>query len=56
MHAMHRGVYRAYAMSPHDVQATVKAMYSVSYILPAIQQTVASHVEVGAKTCLLGGG
>ena len=44
MRAMHKGVYRAYATSPHDVQATVKAVYSVSYILPATRQTVAQHI------------
>ena len=44
MRAMHRGVYRAYATAPHDVQATVKAVYSVSYILPAARQTVAQHI------------
>ena len=44
MRAMHKGVYRAYATSPHDVQATVKAVSSVSYILPATRQVVAQHI------------
>ena len=44
MRAMHKGVYRAYATSPHDVQATVKAVYSVSYILPATRQVAAQHI------------
>ena len=44
MRAMHKGVYRAYATAPHDVQATVKAVYSVSYILPAARHTVAQHI------------
>ena len=34
MRAMHKGVYRAYTTAPHDVQATVKAVYSLSYHLP----------------------
>ena len=45
MRAMHTGVYRAYATAPHDVQATVKAVYSVSYILPAARHTVARHIS-----------
>ena len=45
MRAMHKGVYRAYATAPHDVQATVKAVYSVSYILPAARHTVAQHIS-----------
>ena len=44
MRAMYKGVYRAYATSPHDVQATVKVVYSASYILPAACQTVAQHI------------
>ena len=42
---MHKGVYRAYATAPHDVQATVKAVYSISYILPAGRHTVALHIS-----------
>ena len=45
MRAMHKGVYRAYATAPHDVQATMKAVYSVSYILPAARHTVALHIS-----------
>ena len=44
MRAMHKGVYRAYATAAHNVQATVKAVYSVSYILPAARQRVAQHI------------
>ena len=45
MRAMHKGVYRAYATAPHDVQATVKAVYSVLYTLPAPRHTVAQHIS-----------
>ena len=45
MRAMHKGVCRAYATAPHDVQATVKAVYSVSYVLPAARHTVALHIS-----------
>ena len=45
MRAMHKGVYRAYATAPHDVQATVKAVYSISYILAAGRHTVALHIR-----------
>ena len=34
MRTMHKGIHRAYATAPHDVQATVKAIYSISYRLP----------------------
>ena len=45
MRAMHKGTYRAYATGSHDVQATVKAVYSVSYLLPAARHTVAQHIS-----------
>ena len=32
-------------LPPHDVQATVKAVYSISYILPAGRHTVALHIR-----------
>ena len=33
MRAIHKGVYTLYATAPHDVQATVKAVYNRSYHL-----------------------
>ena len=45
MRAMHKGVHRAYATAPHDVQATVKAVYPAPYILPASRHTVAQHIS-----------
>ena len=49
---MHKGVYRAYATAPHDVQATVKAVYSMSYILSGCT----AHMQVASRSCILGGG
>ena len=43
MRGMHKGIYRAYATSPHDVQATIKAVFPVSYILPASRSRVARY-------------
>ena len=34
MCAMHKGLHRAYGTSHHDVRATIKAVYSLSYHLP----------------------
>ena len=44
MRAMHKGVHRAYATSPHDVQATIKAMYSLSYRLPTTRAQAVEHI------------
>ena len=33
MRAMHKGLHRAYATSPQDLNSTVKAVHSISYIL-----------------------
>ena len=41
---MHKGLHRAYATSPHDIQATIKAVYSLSYRLPCTRAQAAEHV------------
>ena len=48
MRAMHKGIYRAYAISPHDVQATRKAVFAVVY--PPGNASVAWHVAQGLKS------
>ena len=42
MWAMHSGIHRAYADSQHNVQGTVKAVYHLSYGLPAKKCVVVS--------------
>ena len=34
MRGMHKGVSKAYATAPHDTQATMKAVYCLSYLPP----------------------
>ena len=35
MRALHKGIHRAYGDNPHNVQKTIKAVYHVSYHMPA---------------------
>ena len=35
MRAMHKGIHRAFVQSPHDTRATIKAVSSLSYSMPA---------------------
>ena len=44
MCAMHKGLHRAFATSPNDIQATVKAVYHLSYALPTTRTDVAGHL------------
>ena len=45
MGAMHKGLHRTYATSPHDINSTIKAVYSISYKLPGNRAQVAAHVS-----------
>ena len=44
MRAMHKGIHRAYATTPHNVQATVKAVFIISYRLPLTPEEAARAV------------
>ena len=44
MRAMHKGLHRSYATSPHNIQATIKAVYNLSYRLPCTRARAAQHV------------
>ena len=35
MRAMHKGLHRAYCTMQHDTRAPIKAVYSLSYKMPA---------------------
>ena len=37
---MHKGIHHAFVHSPHDTHATIKAVYCLSYSMPA------SHVQL----------
>ena len=50
MRAMHKGVFWAYATSPHDMHATVKAVYHMSYRLPRTQVAVVKVVALWLRT------
>ena len=54
MRGMHKAVYRAYAMSPHDVQATLEAVRSFSYCLQADPRMVVGKLAAWLQTCALG--
>ena len=41
---MHKGLHRAYATSPHDINSTIEALYSISYRLPRNRADGAGHV------------
>ena len=45
MHAMHRALHRAFAGEPHFLRATVRAVYSISYLMPDRKCTVVGHVH-----------
>ena len=49
MRAMHKGLHRAYAKSPHDIQATIKCVYQMSYSLPCPRQQAALGVLLWLK-------
>ena len=46
MRAMHKGLHRAYVTSQHDTHATIKAVYSLSYHMPAHPCAIAHCLEV----------
>ena len=59
MRAIHKGVFRAYATAPHDLQATVKAIHHISYHLPSTRHHVAGILRTWLKKhayCILAGG
>ena len=45
MRGMHRALHRAFGTEPHFLQATVKAVYSISYQLPGKKCVVISHIQ-----------
>ena len=45
MRAMHKGLHRPYGTSPHDTRATIKAVYSLSYKMPAPVCMVTAHIN-----------
>ena len=51
MRAMHKGLHRAYATSPHDINSTIKAVYSISYSLPGNRAQGATHKKLAAMQC-----
>ena len=44
MRAMHKGLHKAHATSPHDANSTIKAVHSTSYTLLGTRTGVAQHV------------
>ena len=42
---MHKGLHRAYATSPHDINGTIKAVYNISYKLLGNRAQVATHIR-----------
>ena len=49
MRAMHKGLHRAYSALEHDTCATIKAVYSVSYKLPAPPCNVAKLRKISLQ-------
>ena len=45
MRAMHRALHRAFAGEPHCLRVTVKAVYSISHLMPDKKCTVVRHVQ-----------
>jgi hypothetical protein len=49
MRAMHKGLHRAYSDSAHTVQGTVKAVYCMSYSMPAKKCIILAKVQSWLK-------
>ena len=45
MRAIHKGIHRAYEMSPHAMQATVKCVHSIVHHMPAKRCIVLGKVK-----------
>ena len=46
MRAMHKGMHRAFGDSPHNVQSTIKAVYHMSYHMPARKCEILDTLQV----------
>ena len=46
MRTMHKGLHRTFATSPHHMQATIKAVYHLSYTLPTAWCVIAGGLLI----------
>ena len=46
---MHKGLHRAYATSPHDINSTIEAVYNISCKLPGNRAQVTTHISQWLK-------